>query len=84
MVRLKVALLLSIVIAIAGFLINLNGCAGVVANNNPPPGPGKINHVVIIFQENRTPDNLFHDPALISRARTSQAAGRTPRDKRSN
>jgi phospholipase C len=27
--------------------------------------PGKIQHVVIIFQENRTPDNLFHDPVLI-------------------
>jgi phospholipase C len=25
-----------------------------------------IRHVVIIFQENRTPDNLFHDPNLIS------------------
>jgi phospholipase C len=28
---------------------------------------GQITHVVIIFQENRTPDNLFHDPVLISR-----------------
>jgi phospholipase C len=27
---------------------------------------GKINHVVVIVQENRTPDNLFHDPKLIS------------------
>jgi phospholipase C len=26
-----------------------------------------IQHVVIIFQENRTPDNLFHDPVLIKR-----------------
>jgi phospholipase C len=26
-----------------------------------------IEHVVIIFQENRSPDNLFHDPVLISR-----------------
>lgn len=26
----------------------------------PPPGQNKIAHVVIIFQENRTPDNLFH------------------------
>jgi len=26
-----------------------------------------IQHVVIIFQENRTPDNLFQDPVLISR-----------------
>jgi len=27
---------------------------------------GKIQHVVVIFQENRTPDNLFQDPVLIS------------------
>ncbi|HSY63780.1 MAG TPA: alkaline phosphatase family protein [Terriglobales bacterium] len=27
----------------------------------------KIQHVVVIFQENRTPDNLFQDPVLISR-----------------
>jgi phospholipase C len=26
-----------------------------------------IQHVVVIFQENRTPDNLFQDPVLISR-----------------
>jgi phospholipase C len=43
----------------AGTLLSLNGCRG----GNPtfrvtPPNP-KIQHVVIIFQENRTPDNLF-------------------------
>ena len=27
----------------------------------------KILHVVVIFQENRTPDNLFHDSVLINR-----------------
>jgi phospholipase C len=26
-----------------------------------------IQHVVVIFQENRTPDNLFQDPVLIGR-----------------
>jgi len=26
-----------------------------------------IQHVVVIFQENRTPDNLFQDPVLIAR-----------------
>ena len=25
-----------------------------------------IQHIVVIFQENRTPDNLFHDPVLIA------------------
>jgi len=28
--------------------------------------PGAFSHVVIIVQENRSPDNLFHDPVLIS------------------
>jgi phospholipase C len=28
---------------------------------------GQITHVVVIVQENRTVDNLFHDPVLISR-----------------
>lgn len=67
MVRLKVVLLLGSVISLADGLISLNGCAG-SSNNNPPPPPpsGKIKHVVIIFQENRSPDNLFHDQNLIN------------------
>ncbi len=32
-----------------------------------PPSSGKIQHVLVIVQENRTPDNLFHDPVLIAR-----------------
>jgi phospholipase C len=75
MVRLKLVVLLSVVIGLAGFLISLNGCGGGGANNNPPPGPGKINHVVIIFQENRTPDNLFHDPVLINRGADIASSG---------
>jgi phospholipase C len=48
----------------AGFLLSLNGCGGVSntnsnGNHTPPPPGLKIQHVVIIFQENRTPDNLF-------------------------
>ena len=26
---------------------------------------GKIQHVIIVIQENRTPDNLFHEDTLI-------------------
>jgi phospholipase C len=37
--------------------------------------PGKIQHVVIIFQENRTPDNLFHDPVLMARGADIATAG---------
>jgi len=79
MVRLKVALLLMVVMGAAGFLIiiSLNGCGGVAGNNSQPPSPpGKINHVVIIFQENRTPDNLFHDPVLISRGADIASSGK--------
>lgn len=75
MLRLKVVTLFIVVVGAAGFLISLNGCGGVGASNNPPPGPGKINHVVIIFQENRTPDNLFHDPVLISRGADIASSG---------
>jgi phospholipase C len=34
-----------------------------------------IEHIVIIFQENRTPDNLFHDPVLISRGADIATSG---------
>jgi phospholipase C len=50
--------------ACAAMLLGSNGCSSIPLQN--PPGPSKIQHVVIIFQENRTPDNLFQDPVLIS------------------
>ena len=34
-----------------------------------------IEHVVVIFQENRTPDNLFHDPVLIARGADIASSG---------
>jgi phospholipase C len=34
-----------------------------------------IQHVVIIFQENRSPDNLFHDPVLIARGADLASSG---------
>jgi phospholipase C len=34
-----------------------------------------IQHVVIIFQENRSPDNLFHDPVLIARGADIASSG---------
>ena len=50
----------------------LNGCGG-GANSNPAPPPpaSPLKHVVIIFQENRTPDNLFQDPVLYSPPRNA-------------
>jgi len=39
------------------------------------PSSGRIQHVVVIFQENRTPDNLFHDPVLIARGADIASSG---------
>jgi phospholipase C len=38
------------------------GCGGSGTTQPPPPPPpqAKMEHIVVIFQENRTPDNLFH------------------------
>ncbi|MGC2476953.1 MAG: alkaline phosphatase family protein [Candidatus Sulfotelmatobacter sp.] len=55
-------LLFFLLIGIGAILLTMNSC-GVDPGNHILAG--KFQHVVIIFQENRTPDNLFHDPALI-------------------
>jgi len=47
-----------VLLALGGTLMSLNGCGG-SSSMTSPPVPGKIQHVVVIFQENRTPDNLF-------------------------
>ena len=53
-----------LLLSASSVLLSLNGCG---ASKSPSPmAPGKLEHVVVIFQENRTPDNLFHDPALIA------------------
>lgn len=36
---------------------------------------GKIEHVVVVVQENRSPDNLFHDPVLIARGADIASSG---------
>jgi phospholipase C len=41
----------------AAILMLMYGCGG---GGTPATGESKIQHIVIIFQENRTPDNLFH------------------------
>jgi len=58
-------------------LLLLNGCGGGSSSSSstPPPLQPKIQHVVIIFQENRTPDNLFQDPVLISQGADIQSFG---------
>jgi phospholipase C len=64
----------------AAFLVSLNGCTAVRSSGAPIgaavlPASSKIQHVVIIFQENRTPDNLFQDPVLIARGADIQNYG---------
>jgi phospholipase C len=58
MTRFHLCLLVCMLLSTAGFLLSLNGCGG-SANNRVDPRSQTIQHVVIIFQENRTPDNLF-------------------------
>ncbi len=56
--RLRALVFAIVLLTLGGILASLNGCGG-TSSTTPPPPPGKIQHVVVIFQENRTPDNLF-------------------------
>src|SRR4029077_11054027 len=63
MSRSTMVLFWSLLVLTAGFLLAAQGCGGSGgsggggSNPLPMPGPssGKIQHVVVIFQENRTP-----------------------------
>jgi len=58
MTRLGVLVSAIVLLALGGTLVSLNGCGSTSSVTVPPP-PGKIQHVVVIFQENRSTDNLF-------------------------
>jgi phospholipase C len=77
MFRPKVVLLWGLLVCIAALLSTMGGCGGGSSTPPPPPPPPpeKIQHVVVIFQENRTPDNLFQDSVLISRGADIQSYG---------
>ncbi|MGB7284243.1 MAG: hypothetical protein WBE13_18405, partial [Candidatus Acidiferrum sp.] len=54
--------------------------AGGTASSNGPQTlslttAALLQHIVVIFQENRTPDNLFQDPVLISRGADIASSG---------
>jgi phospholipase C len=50
-----------LLLAIGALFLGQNGCAGgSTSGNGGSRAPSKIQHVVVVFQENRTPDNLFH------------------------
>jgi phospholipase C len=70
----RIYLFLAALAGTAIVLLNLNGCSG-ASNGNSKVLPQKIQHVVIIFQENRSPDNLFQDPVLISRGADIASSG---------
>ena len=74
--KLRILVFAIVVVAMGGTLLNLNGCGGTGGGSSPPP-PGKIQHVVVIFQENRTPDNLFQDPILIAHGAHIANSGKT-------
>jgi phospholipase C len=67
-------------IAAASFLLSLSACAGGGAlgpgmTPTIPPGFAKIQHIVIIVQENRTVDNLFNgfpDADTVTSGKDSQ------------
>ena len=59
MVRSKLLIFLILLACVAGVLVSMNGCGGANGSRIILTQPGQIAHVVIIFQENRTPDNLF-------------------------
>jgi phospholipase C len=50
--------------------------AALAAGKARPQFLGKINHVVSIFQENRSPDNLFHDDVLMDRGADIATSGK--------
>jgi phospholipase C len=58
----------SLLLLLGALLLSFNGCGTSFDAE-------KIQHVVIIFQENRTPDNLFHDPVLMARGADIASTG---------
>ena len=71
--RLRSSLPLVVLVSVAGVLLNLNGCGGASHANHVISQ--KIQHVVVIFQENRSTDNLFQDPVLVSRGADIAGSG---------
>ncbi len=75
-IRNEKSFLVALLISGAALLALMNGCGGGTSSSSQSPPPQlKIQHVVIIFQENRNPDNLFQDPVLISEGADIQNVG---------
>ena len=67
MMKLRVLIFAIVILATGATLVSFNGCGGSSGGGGTPPPPGAIKHVVIIFQENRSTDNLFQDQNLINK-----------------
>lgn len=65
MTRTAFLCLLLLLVSATAILLGLNACGTTVKPARL--GRGKLLHIVIIMQENRPPDNLFHDPVLMAR-----------------
>jgi len=74
MVRRKLLIGMCLLACGAGLVLSLNGCGASNGTHVTPP-TGKIEHVVILFQENRTTDNLFQDPVLIAKGADIATSG---------
>jgi len=55
--------MMAALVASASVVLSLNSCG---SSHLSGPSAKHIQHVVLIVQENRTPDNLFQDPVLIN------------------
>ena len=66
--------ILTVLFATGLFLLGMNGCGGAIQHNTILAG--KFQHIVIIFQENRSPENLFHDPVLIKAGADIASSGK--------
>ena len=75
----KLLLLWVLLACAAGVMVMLYGCGGGAAKEtNPPPPPPtqQIQHVVVIFQENRSVDHLFGgDQTLMKRGADIATSG---------
>ncbi|HLW86492.1 MAG TPA: alkaline phosphatase family protein [Candidatus Sulfotelmatobacter sp.] len=67
-------ILLLLLLGAAGFPLSWNTyCEGQQLDDQATGNA--IQHIVVIFQENRTPDNLFQDPVLIARGADIASSG---------
>lgn len=74
MVPPKMLIACGLLVCTAGLLVGLNGCGSSNGGTHTTPPP-QIQHVVILFQENRSPDNLFQDPVLIAHGADIASSG---------